>query len=152
VVAVLRLVGSGGVVVVLRLAGSGSVIVDREEPALVAEEVAVVLWGILRQLPPERSNPSGHRWASSFRRFSTASRVEVVDCWVVVCMTSLRDWLDNAAVERAPVPPPVQKPPLKTIPGVPFAVVGQKIWASALDADPITNSGRIAPLAAAILR
>jgi hypothetical protein len=42
-------------------------------------------------------------------------------------MTSLRDWLDNAAVERAPVPPPVQKPPLKTIPGVPFAVVGQKI-------------------------
>jgi hypothetical protein len=61
VVAVLRLAGSGGVVVVLRLAGSGSVIVDREKPALVAEEVAVVLWGILRQLPPERSNPSGHR-------------------------------------------------------------------------------------------
>ena len=65
-----------------------------------------------------------------------------MDCWVVVWVTSLRDWLDNAAVERAPVLPLVQNPPLRAIPVFPPpAVVGQKIWASALDVNPTTSSG-----------
>ena len=58
----LRLAGSAEVLAPVRLAtGAGSVIVDCDEPALVADEVDVVLWGILRQLPPTRSNPSGQR-------------------------------------------------------------------------------------------
>jgi len=75
-----------------------------------------------------------------------------VDCWVVVSVTSLRDWLDNAAVESAPVCPFVQKPPCKVTPGCPGpADVGQKIWASTLGVNP-TNSGMTAALAAKMLR
>ena len=76
-----------------------------------------------------------------------------MDCWVVVPVTSLRDWLDNAAVESAPVLPFVQKPPFRVIPGwLGPAEVGQKIWASTLDVNPATNSGTTATLAAATLR
>jgi hypothetical protein len=153
VVVAVRLAGSAAVLALRFVGGVGSVIVDRDEPGLVSDEVDVVLWGILRQFPPVRSNPSGQRCASSFLRFSTASRVEVVDCWVVVWVTSLRDWLDSAAVESAPVLPFVQKPPFRAIPGWPGpADVGQKIWASTLDENPNINSGTTATPPAASLR
>src|ERR1700704_435957 len=99
--------GAGSARATLRL---GSVIVLWLEPGDVRDR-AGAFWAILRQPPPDCSNPSGHRRASSLRRFSTASRVLLVDCWVVVCVTSLRDWLDNEAVESAPVAPLGRKPP-----------------------------------------
>jgi hypothetical protein len=69
-----------------------------------------------------------------------------VDCWVVVSVTSLNDWLDRAAVDSAPIVPFVQKEPLRTIPG--FAAptaLGQNTWADALGANPSAKSGITVP-------
>ena len=69
-----------------------------------------------------------------------------MDCWVVVSVTSLNDWLDRAAVDSAPTEPFVQKLPLRTIPG--FAAptaLGQNTWADALGANPSAKSGITVP-------
>jgi hypothetical protein len=70
-----------------------------------------------------------------------------VDCWVVVSVTSLNDWLDRAAVDSAPIVPFVQKEPLRTMgfAPAPGAVVGQNIWADALGANPSAKSGITVP-------
>jgi hypothetical protein len=65
----------------------------------------------------------------------------------VASVTSLNDWLDRAAVDSAPIVPFVQKEPLRTMgfTPAPGAVVGQNIWADALEANPSAKSGITVP-------